>query len=476
MILSDVAAERAVLAGICQHGEDAYYDVVDYVKDSTFDTEINKVIFKCLKHIFDNNDNVKIDIPTIYSAAQDLKLEQFLTKTNDAQHLNAILNLPVELSNVCKHAAKIRKLEIANLLHQQLGQAQGDLLNITGGETITHILGIAEDAVFNFTSLLDDSDEEPTKLGDGLYDRVKYLEDNPVEQIGISTGFSAYDFTIGGGLRPGTINIIAARTKVGKSIIASNIAYHIAKNLNIPVFNLDTEMLKEDIEHRMMASMTEVKINDIETGRFAASPDVRKKVYEAVKTLESVPYFHKSIAGKALEDQISITRKWITKEVGLNEDGTAKDCVLIYDYLKLMDSKDIASGMKEYQALGFLMSTLHNFAVRYKIPILALLQLNRDGILKEGTETASGSDRIVWLASNFSILKDKSDEEIADDGRQAGNKKIITVVTRHGAGLKYGDYINCHAKMWCAKIVEGKTKFELEQKRHGEQQGGPIEF
>ena len=342
-----------------------------------------------------------------------------------------------------------------------MGQAQGDLLNITGNETITQILGIAEDAVFNFTSLLDDSDEEPTRIGDGLLDRVKYIEENPIDQLGVATGFSVYDYAIGGGLRPGTINIIAARTKVGKSIIASNIAYHIAKNLNIPVFNLDTEMLTEDIEHRMLASMTETKIGDIETGRFATSPDVRKKVYEAVKTLESVPYFHKSIAGKALEDQISIARRWIKKEVGLNEDGTAKDCVLIYDYLKLMDSKDIASGMKEYQILGFLMSTLHNFAVRYKIPILALLQLNRDGILKEGTETASGSDRIVWLASNFTIFKDKSDEELAEDGPQTGNKKLIPVVTRHGESLKYGNYINCHAKMWCAKITEGQTKFEL---------------
>ena len=476
MILSDVAAERAVLAGICRHGESAYYDIVDYVKDSTFDTEINQVIFKCLKHIFDNNDNVKVDIPTIYSAAQDLKLEQFLAKNNDAQHLNAILNLPVELSNVRKHAAKIRKLEIANLLHQQLGMAQGELLNITGNETIAHILGIAEDSVFNFTSLLDDNEDELTTLGEGLYDRIKHLEDNPVEQLGISTGFPVYDASIGGGLRNGTVNIIAARTKIGKSMLMNNMAHHIVKNLNIPVLVLDTEMTQEDVEFRTLAMMTEIGMGDIETGKFAANPDTREKIYNAVKTLEPLSYTHENIVGRQLEEQIALARRWITKKVGTNSDGTAKDCVLIYDYIKLMDAKDVSPGMQEYQALGFLTSTLHNFAVRYKIPILASLQLNRDGIIKEGTEAASGSDRIIWLCSNFTILKDLSDEEIVEQGKNNGSKKIIPVVCRHGPGLSYGDFINCRAKMWCGKMTEGKTRLEIEQGKNNNMNNTSNEF
>ena len=100
----------------------------------------------------------------------------------------------------------------------------------------------------------------------------------------------------------------------------------------------------------------------------------------------------------------------------MHPDGTAKDCVIVYDYLKLMDSQGISQDLKEYQVLGFMMTSLHNFAVRYKVPILGFIQLNRDGITKETTDTASGSDRIIWLCSNFSIFKRKSDEEIADDG------------------------------------------------------------
>jgi hypothetical protein len=118
-----------------------------------------------------------------------------------------------------------------------------------------------------------------------------------------------------------------------------------------------------------------------------------------------------------------------------------------------------------------MMTHLHNFAHKYKIPILAFMQLNRDGITKETTDSASMSDRIIWLCSNFSIFKRKSDEEIAQDGPTNGNRKLITLIARHGGGLDDNDYINCHMKGWCAKITEGKTKLELLGNNNGEDNG-----
>jgi len=127
--------------------------------------------------------------------------------------------------------------------------------------------------------------------------------------------------------------------------------------------------------------------------------------------------------------------------------------------------------LKEYQLLGFMMTSLHNFAIKYKVPILGFIQLNRDGITKESTDTASGSDRIIWLCSNFSIFKRKSDEEIAEDGTKSGNRKLIPLISRHGGGLDDNDYINCYMKGWCAKITEGKTKLELSSSKNTEPDG-----
>jgi replicative DNA helicase len=460
MILCDVASERAILAGIYKYGEDAYLDVADIVQESTFTVDSNIVIFKCLKALCEQNTKSPIDIASIYSIAQELNLSNILSKKEEVQHLKAITDFPVSLENVRKFAAKIRKLEIARLLRNQLENAKDKILEVNGTEPVSSIIGIAEDSIFNFSALLNDTDNNPQAIGSNIDDYVQSLEDNKVDQIGIPTGFPIYDQAIGGGLRKGTVNVIGARPKTGKTLLSDNMGFNVA-SLGIPVLNMDTEMTTEDHINRVLAKMTEIEINSIETGKFAESPDQKLKIVKAASELKDLKLFYKSIAGKPFEEQLAIMRRWLVKEVGLNDDGTAKDCLIIYDYLKLMDSSGISQDLKEYQLLGFMMTSLHNFAVRYKVPILSFIQLNRDGITKESTDSASGSDRIIWLCSNFTIFKRKSDEEIAEDGPTNGNRKLVPLVSRHGGGLDDNDYINCYMKGWCAKITEGKTKLEL---------------
>jgi replicative DNA helicase len=476
MILCDPSAERAVLSGILQYGEEVFLDIGDIVQEESFTIDSNQVLFKCCKHILEKGQSVKsIDIASIYSSAQELGMSHILSQKEEAQHLKAIKDFPVNKENIRKFAAKIRKLEIARLLHKELGNTQEKLLDISGSESISSIIGIAEDSIFNFSSSLNnDNDNAPTFMSAGLDEYIEYLQNNKIDQVGISTGFPVYDQSIGGGLRKGTINVIGARPKVGKTLLSDNIGFHIAKQ-NIPVLNMDTEMNKEDHIHRILAMSTEIEINKIETGKFTESPVSIKKIEQAVTDLKSAPLYHKSIAGKPFDEQLAIMRRWLVKDVGLNDDGTAKDCVIIYDYLKLMDSAGMSQDLKEYQVLGFMMTALHNFAVKYKVPILSFIQLNRDGISKESTDSASGSDRIIWLCSNFSIFKRKSDEEIAEDGGKSGNRKLVPVISRHGGGLDDNDYINCHMKGWCAKITEGKTKLEIMQNNKSNSDGFLID-
>ena len=241
------------------------------------------------------------------------------------------------------------------------------------------------------------------------------------------------------------------------------------------MLNLDTEMTLEDHRHRTLAMLSEVSINDVETGLFSETPDKKNKVYKAAKEIKEMPYFHRSIGGMPFEEQLSVMRRWLAKEVGLNDDGTAKDCVIVYDYVKLMSSDSISQQLAEFQVLGFMMTGLHNFSLRYKVPILAFIQLNRDGITRESTDAASGSDRIIWLCSNFTIFKRKSDEEMAEDGVGNGNRKLVPIVARHGSGMDDGDYINMHMKGWCGKIDEGKTASELRTESSEGEEGFIVE-
>jgi replicative DNA helicase len=460
MHLRDIAAERAVLSGICSYGEEAYLDVSDLIKETSFTVDSNTILYKCIKHIYEKNQNLSIDIATIYSAASELGLSENLSSKEEAQHLKAILDFPVSQQNIRKFAVKIKKLEIARALHKELQITQQKIEEINGSESIGSIIGIAEESVLNFTNTLIDTDNNPVLLSNNIDDYINNLIENPIDQVGIPTGFPIYDQSIGGGLRRGTVNVIAARPKTGKTLLVDNMGYYIAQQ-GIPVLNMDTEMSQEDHVNRIIAMSTEVDIKDIETGKFVLSENKKHKITESVKNIKKSPIFYKSIAGKPFDEQLSIMRRWLIKHVGLNDDGTAKNCVVFYDYLKLMDTQGMSQDLKEYQLLGFMMTQLHNFAVKFQIPIVAFVQLNRDGITKESTDTASGSDRIIWLCSNFTIFKRKSDEEIAEDGPASGNRKLVPIISRHGGGLDDNDYINCHMKGWCAKISEGQTKLEI---------------
>ena len=196
--------------------------------------------------------------------------------------------------------------------------------------------------------------------------------------MGISTGFSRFDKSIGGGLRRGNVDLIAARAKAGKSLFADSVALHVAGTLGIPVLMLDTEMSREDHIHRLLASMTDVTINDISTGQFGKSSGLQERIKQGVEKLKEIPYKYVTIAGTSFDETLSIMRRWIKKEVGYDENGISNPCLIIYDYLKLTSASQM-NDMKEFQALGYLMQQRVNFTIKEKVPCLSFVQLNRDG-------------------------------------------------------------------------------------------------
>jgi hypothetical protein len=111
-----------------------------------------------------------------------------------------------------------------------------------------------------------------------------------------------------------------------------------------------------------------------------------------------------------------------------------------------MNQEQLNRVTPEYIMLGLMLTELHNFTVKYEIPMIGFVQLNRDGIDTEDTSVVAGSDRILWLASSLTLLKNKSEEDAAlGCGWEFGNKKLVVIATRHGPGLESeSDYINLH--------------------------------
>jgi replicative DNA helicase len=456
----DLAAERAVLAGIYSYGTEVYVDISDIITPQSFTDEINQIIFKCLQYALRDGDNTKLDLATVYAATSALGYAEIFNKQTNLladfrKMLRAISNFPINKDNVRKIAIRIRKLEIARSYVKELAKAQSALTDITGDEPIDKIVALAEKPILDLSNALNQtSNDGPELMGENIHEFLEHLISHPVEQVGVSTGYPIFDTYIGGGLRPG-INLIGARPKIGKTTLADNIALHISANIGLPVFNLDTEMNKKAHRFRILANLAEVNVNEIEIGSFAANELKLRKVKEAANILESLPYSYKSVVGRPFDEIISLIRRWVLHSVGLNENGKANPCVIIYDYLKLVDPESLKS-MQEYQVLGFQINALHDIMMQYEIPCLAFIQLNRDGINREDTDVASGSDRQIWACTSFSIFKKKSDEELSENAKY--NRKMAPIVARYGPAIDEGDYINMNMRGQFAKVLEGPTR------------------
>tara|TARA_R110000824_G_scaffold137363_1_gene301454 strand:- start:89 stop:1537 length:1449 start_codon:yes stop_codon:yes gene_type:complete len=467
--MKDVAAERAVLAGLCQYGLDAYLQV-DFLKADSFTDDMNKLIFDCIYKTI--SQNATVELSSILSVANDLGVAEQINSREEIGFIRSLFNFPIAQENISLYGSKVAKLKLARDLAKTLEVCQKELSEVSGDEDVMDIVARIEEPLLDATGDIYKSSSKKTELiGEGLDDYLDYLKNNVSDFVGIPTGFPAFDTAIGGGLRRKCVDLIGARPKVGKSMLGDAVAVHIADSYNIPVLVLDTEMGKDDHYNRMLADLAGVKINQIATGKFSLSAIETEKVEQAAEKLKAMPYHYISIAGESFENIISQMRKWIYTHVGFDDNGKTNDCVIVYDYLKLMGSDSIDSSMQEYQVLGFQITTLHNFMVKYDCACLAFVQLNRDGVTKESTDVVSGSDRLIWLCTSFSIFKLKSDDEKADDGKENGDRKLVPVVARHGQGLDDGDYISVRMFGEFGRIESGLTRNEINEQEKSKTEG-----
>ena len=455
--LMDLGAERAVLAGIFSYGLESYVEVCDIIDSDSFSHKNNQVIFKCIEKII--KDGAEIDLPSLLSAAKKLDLQDIINSNQELEYINSLMEYPVKKDNVLYFAAQIKKFEFARKIKKLTNKIGRDIDDINGDESIDEIINILENPITDFLRE-DDTGNKPERIGDGVEEYLEFLIENKCDQIGIPTGFARYDAAIGGGLRPGGVDLVSARPKVGKSVFGDNVAINVAAK-GIPVLMLDTEMSKEDHLNRIISNLSGVPINEVATGRFTDDDEKSIKVKQAIDHIKDIPYTYVTVAGAPFEQILNTIKRWIMQEVGQDENGKTNQCVVVYDYLKLMTSGSITNNIQEYQALGFQITALHNLAVKYEFPCLSFVQLNRDGITKESTDAVSGSDRLIWLCTSFSIFKTKSAEELAEDGPNAGNRKLVPIVSRHGPGMDDGNYINMRMVGDHAQLLELRTRDEF---------------
>ncbi len=462
--------ERALIASLLQEPR-RIYGVASQVNRDFFQVDANKILFDIIKHSVLENDIKVFDKMILEAQAESMNIRNF-TKLVSGDYIDALHKSKVHKEGIPTIVSTLRKAYSLRVLrdHHRNAASKIETGKINTEGSAQELISRIQSDMMDVTQSLFGSDEVK-KLGEGVGDYLKQTVEMGSRASVIPTCMEKWNDTLGGGIRKGGVTIIAARPKVGKSTLSDHILNNFTTEQGIPGFLLDTEMDSTFHKNLMISQISGVPRDEIEKGMWANHPDTEKKVKNAADKIEKAPLYYKSIAGISIEEVIVLIREFIHRFVGLDEKGLAKDCVIIYDFLHLDNIKRISRNVQEYQVLGHFLSMLRKIAVQYKVPIVLVIQLNRDGIDSD-YGVASGTDRVEWFCWSMTILRKKTPEEIARDDRANGNVKAKTVYSRTGPGHDVDNYLNLNIDYTTGKIEEGISYRELAKGRKNEQRDG----
>jgi replicative DNA helicase len=196
---------------------------------------------------------------------------------------------------------------------------------------------------------------------------------------GISCGLTDLDEKMGG-LQKSDLIILAGRPAMGKSALASNIAYHVAKHYNaeyqpdgsmqvkdggvVAFFSL--EMSAEQLATRIIAEQTGVPSEQIRRGKIDDAQFHR--LVEVSQELQALPLYIDSTGGLTIA-QVAARARRLKRQRGLG--------LIVVDYLQLLAGSSRKAAEGRVQEVTEITVGLKALAKELNVPIIALAQLSR---------------------------------------------------------------------------------------------------
>ncbi|PTE12670.1 replicative DNA helicase [Pseudogemmobacter blasticus] len=256
---------------------------------------------------------------------------------------------------------KAAKVEVDSEPREQITEAEQRLYKL--GEQ-----GVAERGFQSFLKAVTDA----VNVANAAYQRGGGL-------AGISTGLVDLDKKLGG-LHESDLLILAGRPSMGKTSLATNIAFNVAKAYRrgrkpdgsegaveggvVGFFSL--EMSAEQLAARILSEASEVPSEQIRRGDMTET-EFRRFV-DAAKDLEACPLYIDDTPALPIS-QVAARARRLKRTHGLD--------VLMIDYLQLLKGSSRASEANRVQEVSEITQGLKAIAKELNIPVIALSQLSR---------------------------------------------------------------------------------------------------
>jgi replicative DNA helicase len=400
--------ERAILS-LCIRNINNFYSLCSKVSDGDFLCYDNYIIFLILNNLMSRGVEL-FDIPMVANTADQ---DGVLSTIGGYEYLESVRNMQVSEDNFDMYISNVieasTKYKLYNSLQESLYKVES---NAKDGISSSDLIGDVEKKALDLSTETM-SIKEPINVADNLRELIEERRTASVDMMGLSTGYPILNKQIDG-LVPGTVFIVAARPKQGKSTVLSNIAAHVAFRERTPVLYIDTEMTYDQWRDRLIAGMSGVKERDVKHGGYD-NEQYDKIVNKCVDIVEGGKLFHEFMPGYTVEKIISLYKKYKYKHnIGL----------MVFDYLKEPESSSIDRNRKEYQVLGDVTTAIKDLAGKLDIPAITAVQINRN-------KEVADSDRIVRYGDIVAHWMTRTEEELKT---ARGTHKLIIRETRRGGG------------------------------------------
>ncbi|WP_370931126.1 replicative DNA helicase [Bartonella sp. DGB1] len=364
----NIEIEQAILGALLVNNE--YYDKISHILEPNFFYEKlhQKIYSICSKLIQADRradyKTVKSYLPSNLLVSDELPISEYL--------VNLCLDT-VAIINIKDYAQIIYEL----YLRRQLINIGEDIVN-TAYEVEIDIppveqIAQAELKLFNLAEH-NAPEQGPQPISIALTESIAMAEaahKRTGHLSGIATGLSDLDKLMGG-LQKSDLIILAGRPGMGKTSLATNIAFNISyakknkleTNGNILFFSL--EMSSEQLATRIISEQSEISSANIRRGNLT---DIElDRLIKCSRELQELPLYIDPTGGIS-SSKLSARARRHKRQFGLD--------VIVIDYIQLMTVANSSSSNNRVAEITEITNSLKALAKELNVPIIALSQLSR---------------------------------------------------------------------------------------------------
>ena len=360
---NNIEAEQSVIGSILVSNE-IFDDINTIISSTNFYDPMHQKIFGAIENLiykgmlanpitlknYFETDKDDINIPEYL-----VKITKFSTSTRQATEYSKII-----------YDMFVRR-ELIKISEQTIDTAKINDLNTSGQNIIENserlLFDLAEKGSFNSSLVkFDEAMKKTIEMASAAYKNEEGI-------VGVPTGLRDLDDRLGG-LHQSDLIIIAGRPSMGKTALATNIAFNAAQKLqeserksSVAFFSL--EMSSEQLSTRILAEQSRIKSNDIRRGRI--SDEQFDKFIDTSKNITELPLYIDETPAISIAAMSNRARR-IKRLFGLD--------MIIVDYIQLMRGS-INNKDGRVQEISEITQGLKAIAKELSVPVVALSQLSR---------------------------------------------------------------------------------------------------